>query len=91
MDLSLGNFFTVALSASSPCRIEPTNIQPGETVTLRVTQASGGGGTIQFPSNVKYPTGFQYNATPSANAVDIITFLSFDTASLYYSRANQFV
>jgi cytoskeletal protein CcmA (bactofilin family) len=91
MDLSLGNFFTITLNASSPCRIEPSNIQPGETITLRVTQASGGGGTIQFPSNVDYPTGFQYNTTPAANAIDILTFLSFDTASLYYSRANQFI
>ena len=91
MDLSLGNFFTITLNASNPCRIEPTNIQPGETMTLRVTQPAGGFGTVQFPSNVKYPNGFQYSATPEANAVDILTFLSFDTGSLYYSRANQFI
>jgi hypothetical protein len=83
--------FTITLNASQPCRIEPTNIQPGQTATLRVIQAAGGGGTVQFPSNVDFPTGFQYSATPAANAVDILTFLSFDTASLYYSRANQFV
>jgi hypothetical protein len=91
MDLSLANFFTITLNASSACRIEPTNIQPGQTITLRVTQPGGGGGTVQFPSNVDFPNGFQYNATPSGNAVDILTFLSFDSASLYYSRANQFV
>ena len=91
MDLSLSNFFTITLNASSPCRIEPINIQPGQTTTLRVTQAAGGGGTVQFPSNVDFPNGFQYNTTPSANSVDILTFLSFDTGSLYYSRANQFI
>jgi DNA-dependent RNA polymerase auxiliary subunit epsilon len=91
MDLSLGNFFTITLNTSQACRIEPTNIQPGQTTTLRVTQASGGGGTVQFPTNVDFPTGFQYSATPAANATDILTFLSFDTASLYYSRANQFI
>jgi predicted acyltransferase (DUF342 family) len=91
MDLSLGNFFTITLNTSQPCSIIPTNIQPGETVSLRVRQASGGGGTVSFPGNVDYPTGFQYNATPASNAVDILTFLSFDTGSLYYSRANQFV
>jgi len=91
MDLSLGNFFTITLNASSPCRIEPTNIQPGETITLRVTQPAGGFGTVQFPTNVDYATGYQYSATPQANAVDILTFLSFDTGSLYYNRANQFI
>lgn len=91
MDLSLGNFFTITLNASQACRIEPTNIQPGETIALRVRQPAGGFGTVNFPTNVDYPSGFQYSATPQANAVDILTFLTFDTASLYYSRANQFV
>ncbi len=91
MDLSLANFFTITLNTAGAVRIEPTNIQPGETVTLRLKQPAGGFSSVNFPSNVDYPNGFQYNATPSANAVDIITFLSFDTGSLYYSRANQFV
>jgi len=91
MDLSLGNFFNITLNAANPCRIEPINIQPGQTTTLRVRQPAGGTGTVQFPSNVDYPNGFQYSATPQANAVDILTFLSFDSSSLYYSKANQFI
>jgi hypothetical protein len=91
MDLSLGNFFTITLNNAGAVRIEPTNIQPGETITLRLTQPSGGYSSVNFPSNVDYPTGYQYNATPAANAVDVVTFVTFDNSSLYYSRANQFV
>ena len=91
MDLSLGNFFTITLNTAGAVRIEPTNIQPGETITLRLTQPAGGYSSVTFPTNVDYPTGYQYVATPAANAVDVITFVTFDTSTLYYSRANQFV
>jgi cytoskeletal protein CcmA (bactofilin family) len=91
MDLSLGNFFTITLNTAGAVRIEPTNIQPGETITLRLTQPAGGYSSVVFPTNVDYPSGYQYTATPAANAVDVITFVTFDTSSLYYSRANQFV
>lgn len=91
MDCSLGNFFTITLNTSGSVRIEPSNIKSGQTLTLRLKQPAGGFSSVNFPSNVDYPTGFEYNATPAANSTDIITFLSFDTASLYYSRANQFI
>jgi cytoskeletal protein CcmA (bactofilin family) len=90
MDCSLGNFFTITLNTSGTVTIVPTNIQPGETITLRLTQPAGGYSSVNL-SNTKYPNGYNYLATPQTNAVDIITFLSFDTGSLYYSKANQFV
>jgi cytoskeletal protein CcmA (bactofilin family) len=91
MDLSLGNFFTITLNTAGAVRIEPTNIQPGETITLRLTQPAGGYSSVVFPTNVDYPSGYEYTATPAANAIDVITFVTFDTSSLYYSRANQFI
>jgi len=91
IDCSIGNFFTLGLVAANTYHITATNIQPGETITLRVTQPISGSGGVTLAPNIKYPNGYQYIATPQANAVDILTFLSFDTGSLYYSRANQFI
>lgn len=80
MDCSLGNFFTLQL-ISGTVNLTPTNIQPGETITLKLTQAATPG-TLTTNSLIKFPFAQSYNATQISGAVDIITFISFDTSSL---------
>jgi hypothetical protein len=87
MDCSLGNFFTLNLT-SATTRLVPTNILPGETISLRVTQASTPGNLIF--TNVLFASGAYYAPTQTSGAVDIMTFISYDTSSLYSVGAKGF-
>lgn len=89
MDCNLGNFFTVTLPAG-PTRFEATNIQPGETLSLRILNASSGS---QFTgsASVKFPNGFSYVPTTISGSTDIITFLTFDNTAIFAVAANYFV
>ena len=92
LDCSSNNFFTLTLAASTSTYVNPTNIQPGQTINLRVTQADPtGAGQIAFPSSVKQVSGSQYVPTLTAGDVDIVTFISFDASSLYLSNVKNFV
>lgn len=81
MDLSLGNFFTLTLTATGSTFLNPSNIQPGQTTQLLITQTSSG--SLLYPVNILFPTGSDYSASIGANKKDILSFASFDTASLY--------
>jgi len=89
MDCSIGNFFTVSIPSGST-RFEAINIQPGETLSLRIlnlTNASEFTGS----NSVKFPNGFGYIPTTVSSSIDIITFLSFDTGSIFAVASNYFV
>lgn len=89
IDCSLGNFFTITLAASTACNLQATNIQPGETIGLRVTQPVGGYGTITTNGGtIRFPQAFPYIATPSGSAIDILSFQSYDTSVLYGVAVN---
>lgn len=88
MDCSLGNFFTLSLPAGTT-RLEATNIQPGETLSLRILNQTTAS-VVSSSVSVKFPTGFSYIPTSVATSTDIITFLSFDTASIFAVAANYF-
>ena len=83
LDAGLGNFFTLTLVSGSSTRLTATNINPGETIGLRITQPNGGYGTLTTDGTIRFPQAFPYIATPSGSAVDIISFQSYDTSVLY--------
>jgi len=91
LDCSTGNFFTLTLVSGSTTYVDPSNIVPGQTINLRIKQASVASGSIAFAPSVKQVSGSLYTATGTANAEDIITFISFDTSSLYLSNVNNLV
>jgi hypothetical protein len=91
LDCSTGNFYTLSLVSGSDTYINPSNIQPGQTINLRITQPDAGFGTVSFPSSVKQVTGSAYVPTAAAFAQDIVTFISFDSTSLYLSNIKNFV
>jgi hypothetical protein len=92
MNCSLGNFFTLTLPTASATLINPSNILPGETISLRITQpASGTAGTVVFPTNVKFPALVPYVASTGNNSVDIITFISFDSSSLFAAATKNLI
>ena len=82
MDLSLGNFFTLTLPTASVTHLNPTNIQPGETIQLLVKQQSITG-SLNYPNTILFATGSDYSASVNANAQDILSFVTFDTSSIY--------
>ena len=90
MDLSTGNFFLLTLISGSNTYLNPTNINPGETISLLVTQPASGYGTLTYPSTLKFPTGFAYAASATSSYVDVITFISFNNSALYSVAINNF-
>ena len=90
MDCSLGNFFTLTLVGATNTHLTATNVQPGETIGLRITQPSTNG-TLNYSSTLKFPQAFPYIATPITGAVDILSFQSYDTTALYGVGVNTMV
>jgi hypothetical protein len=91
LNMSTNNFFTLALVNGANTNINPTNINPGQTVNILVSQSSAGTGTVSFPSIVKQLTGSLYTGSAVANAVDIVTMITFDTSTVYVSSIRNLV
>ena len=92
MDCSLGNFFTLALPNSSTIRLTATNVQPGQTLSLRITQPSSGVfSSVTYSSVIKFPLAAPYIASATIGATDILSFQSYDTTTLFGVSVNNMV
>ena len=91
VNMSTNNFFTLALVNGANTHINPTNINPGQTVNIRVTQGSAGTGTVTFPSLVKQASGSLYTGSAVSNAVDIVTMIAFDSTNVYVSSVRNMI
>jgi len=89
MDLSKGNFFTLSLVSGSATHLTATNIKPGQTINLLITQSTPASGSLTYNSTFKFPAGNSYVATPISGAKDIITFIAYDTTTLYATSINN--
>jgi DUF4097 and DUF4098 domain-containing protein YvlB len=84
MDFNAGNYFTLRLNSGSiPTHLNPTNVRAGQTISLVVTQAATLSGSLSFPTIFKFPTGSYYTASRVINAMDVLTFITVDTASIH--------
>ena len=88
LDFSQGNFYTSLVTGTTNFNI--TNPEPGQTVNLLLTTA-GTGASASFSSNVKQVSGSAYTPTPTAGAQDILTFISFDGASVYLASVKNLI
>jgi hypothetical protein len=84
MDCSKSNFFNLTLSGSYTLFLSASNIQPGQTINLRVIQPATSG-SLNYGSQFKFAGGIPYSASATSSTVDIISFISFDTTTLYGS------
>jgi hypothetical protein len=91
VNMSTNNFFTLALVNGANTHINPTNINPGQTVNIRVTQGSLGTGTVSFPSFVDQPSGSLYTGSAVANAIDIVTMITFDSSIVFVSSVRNMI
>ena len=88
LNLSTGNFFTLQLVGGTNTFINPTNILPGQTSILAISTI--GSATVSFPSSVKQPSGSAYIPTTSTG-VDILTFVSVDSSTLYVASIKNMI
>jgi len=91
LDLATNNFFTLTLANGANTHISASNIQPGQTVNIRVTQGSAGTGTLSFNSAIKQASGSLYTGSMIANSVDMVSLISFDQTNAYISYINNFI
>jgi hypothetical protein len=90
MNCSLGNFFILNLPTASTTYLNPTNIQPGQSLQLLVTQGSTTG-SLNYPSTILFATGSDYSASLYTNSKDILSFLAMDATNLYGVSVKNFV
>jgi cytoskeletal protein CcmA (bactofilin family) len=91
IDCSKGNFFRLNLGSASAFRLTATNIQPGETIGLRIDKTALNATVVIDSGSIKFPSGLSYTISPDNNIYDVLTFISFDTGSLYAVAAKNFV
>jgi hypothetical protein len=91
VNMSTNNFFTLSLVNGAATNINPTNINPGQTVNILVTQGSAGTGTVTFPTIVKQPSGSAYTGSAVSNAIDIVTMIAFDLTNVYVSSVRNMI
>jgi hypothetical protein len=88
LNLDNGNFFTLQLVSGSATHLNPSNIKPGQTVSVFVNTI--GSATMTFPSSIKQISGSAYTPTTSTG-LDILTLISSDSSNLYLVNAKNFV
>jgi hypothetical protein len=89
MDCSIANFFSLPLTSSTTTHLVPSNLTPGQTINLKITQAAGTTGSISFAGTIKQPFGSTYTASTTGSAVDVLTFINYDTTSSYMAAVKN--
>jgi hypothetical protein len=91
IDCSLGNFYNVNFGSADNFRLQATNIKPGETISLRIQKTNAAATVTIDTGSIQFPYGFGYSMSTGTPKTDILTFISFDTGSLYGVSAKNFV
>jgi hypothetical protein len=82
-------FFALDMIGSALNHITASNIQPGQTVSLKIKQLTPAG-TASFSSAIKFPSGSAYTAS-LAGQTDIITFITYDTETVFASSVKNMI
>ena len=89
LDCSTGNFFTLTLSSSVDTLLTASNIQPGQSINLRITQPATSG-SLSYGPEFKFPNGLPYSVSATSSVEDILSFIAFDSTALYGSSLKNF-
>jgi len=90
LNLQAGNFFNLTLPASVNTYITASGQVDGQTINLKITQQATTG-SVSLGAGFKQVSGSAYTVTATANAVDIVTFISFDNTGLYVSNVKNLI
>mgnify|MGYP003637604770 FL=1 len=89
MDCSASNFFTLAMPAGGTTVLTPSNIQAGQTISVKITQ-NATPSTLTFAASVEFEGGTAFTISTGASAVDVMTFISFDGTTLQATGLTNF-
>jgi len=89
MDCSLGNFFTLAMPAGGTTALTPSNIQAGQTISVKITQ-NATAALLTFAASVDFEGGTAFTISTGAGEVDVMTFISFDGTTLQATGLTNF-
>ena len=90
IDCATGNFFTLTLAASVDTEIIFANVEPGQTINLQITQNDTTAGTVSFGGNVLFSDGTAFAVTTTLDAIDVMTFISFDGTNVLATGIKNF-
>ena len=83
LDCSLANFFTLTLVDGVDTHLTATNPTGGQTVNVQITNGAAGTGTMSFNTSIfKFPGGTATTGSAGASAIDVVSFVCFDDATL---------
>jgi hypothetical protein len=88
--MNTSNYFILNLPTSSTTHVTFTNIIPGESINLLVSQsATVATGSIAFAPNIYFPGGNDYVATATGSARDIVSFITFNNNEIYATNVKN--
>jgi hypothetical protein len=91
LDLNTSNFFTLELVSGSTTHLTATNVRPGQTINLLVTQPSVGFGSLSYSTQFAFPQFNIYSPTNQSGSADILTLITFDTNKIYSTAVKNLV
>jgi len=92
IDTTLASTYTLTLVSGSTTHIALSGQKVGQTYNLLITQPASGTGSIQMGPFIYQPSGSSYVPTPTSNAEDILTFVTFNnTAKTYIANVTNFI
>jgi predicted RecA/RadA family phage recombinase len=88
IDFRAGTFFTLTIPSSSITHITASNMQPGLTANLVLTQQATTG-SVRWDSGFKFPSGSFNTGSASGSAVDIVSMMMVNTSQILSVGANR--
>ena len=84
------NFFQFTIQGSQTNQIFVNNGSPGQTINVKIKQASSSLGTITWNSNIKFPDGFDSSISTGGSDEDVFTFITWDGNNWYATGLKNF-
>jgi hypothetical protein len=88
IDFRRGTFFTLTIPSSTITHITASNMQPGLTANLVLTQQATTG-SVRWDSGFKFPSGSFNTGSASGSAVDIVSMMMVNTSQILSVGANR--
>jgi hypothetical protein len=91
IDFNLGSVFTLTIPSSAITYITGSNLKPGQTANIILTQQVTTG-SVRFESTLfKFPSGSINTGSALASAVDMVSVASVSSTTLYSVAANRLI
>ena len=88
IDFNRGTFFTLTIPSSTITHITASNMQPGLTANLVLTQQATTG-SVRWDSGFKFPSGSFNTGSASGSAVDIVSMMMVNNSTILSVGANR--